>query len=171
MSYEGGGRRGAESYDRKKALSSFRLSLPMCRRSCLLTGEGRGEGVREEPSSYDVGKAWSSVNDSILSGLKYGGPRKEYLTCNYFSTHAMTQRVLKIRYWISCSLFLPHYHYYLFAPYKFGVKEKLDQNLWELASHKENIYTFSTLEQKLCWTKLRKRGGRRGRGQHVEYLQ
>jgi hypothetical protein len=44
-------------------LSLF-LSLPLCRRPSLLTGEG-GSGAR----SYDRKKAWASINRLILSGL------------------------------------------------------------------------------------------------------
>ncbi len=47
-------------------LSLF-LSLPVCRRSSLLTGEGGG-GDEGGAKSYDGEKAWSSVNPSILSG-------------------------------------------------------------------------------------------------------
>ncbi len=46
---------------------SLFLSFPVCRRSSLLSEEGRrGEGM--EPN-YDGEKAWSSINPSILSGL------------------------------------------------------------------------------------------------------
>jgi hypothetical protein len=41
------------------------LGLPMCRRSSLLMGEGRGEV--EGAESYDGEKAWYSMNHSILS--------------------------------------------------------------------------------------------------------
>ncbi len=41
------------------------LSLPVCRRSSLLTGEGGGGGAK----SYDSEKAWSSIINSILSGV------------------------------------------------------------------------------------------------------
>jgi hypothetical protein len=42
------------------------LSLPVCRRSILLTGEegGGGRGAKSD----DREKAWSSINHSILSG-------------------------------------------------------------------------------------------------------
>ncbi len=49
-------------------LSLFR-SLLVCRRSSLLTGEG-GRGGRWA-KSYHCKKAWSSVNNSILSALSY----------------------------------------------------------------------------------------------------
>jgi hypothetical protein len=45
---------------------TFFLSLPVCRRSSLLTGEGGGS--RGGAKSDDVEKAWSSINHSILSG-------------------------------------------------------------------------------------------------------
>jgi hypothetical protein len=43
-------------------LSLF-LGLPVCRRSCLLTGEG----AREKPKSYGRGKGCPSINQQILS--------------------------------------------------------------------------------------------------------
>ncbi len=43
----------------------FFLSLPVCRRSSLLTGEGGGGGGGAK--SYDGEKAWLSINHSILS--------------------------------------------------------------------------------------------------------
>jgi hypothetical protein len=39
------------------------LSLPVCRRSSLLPGEGGGRGA----GSYDREIAWPSINHSILS--------------------------------------------------------------------------------------------------------
>ncbi len=44
---------------------SWLLSLPVCRRWSLQTEEGGGGGAR---SSYNVEKAWSSINHSILFG-------------------------------------------------------------------------------------------------------
>jgi hypothetical protein len=46
-------------------LSRF-LSLPVCRRSSILTGEGGGG--REEAESFDGKKACSSMDNSILFG-------------------------------------------------------------------------------------------------------
>ncbi len=43
--------------------SSLFLSVPVCRRSSLLTGRGVGEGAGVEPNY----KAWLSINRSILS--------------------------------------------------------------------------------------------------------
>jgi hypothetical protein len=44
---------------------SFSLSLPVCHRSSLVTGEGRGGGEGAKP--YDGEKSCSSLNHSILS--------------------------------------------------------------------------------------------------------
>ncbi len=47
---------------------SLVLSLPVSRRSSLVTQEGGGSGGGDK--SYDGEKAWSSINHSILFGLK-----------------------------------------------------------------------------------------------------
>jgi hypothetical protein len=52
---------------RQQDVSLSQSSLPMCRRSSLLTGEGgRGWG---EAKSYERDKAWPSIDHSILSDL------------------------------------------------------------------------------------------------------
>jgi hypothetical protein len=48
---------------------SLLLSLPVCRRSGLLTGEGEGNGGGAK--SYDGEKGWPSVNHSLLSDGNY----------------------------------------------------------------------------------------------------
>ncbi len=54
------------------------LSLPLCRRSSLLTGEGEGCGRGAE--SYDRKKAWPSIIRSLLSGVK---GRSSFCTSDY----------------------------------------------------------------------------------------
>ncbi len=49
---------------------SLLLSLPVCRRSSLLMGEGGGG--RMGGRGVDGEKALLSINHSILSGVKYG---------------------------------------------------------------------------------------------------
>jgi hypothetical protein len=49
---------------------SLFLSLPVCRQSSLLTGEGGGEG-EQGAKSYDSEKACSSINHSILSDTEF----------------------------------------------------------------------------------------------------
>jgi hypothetical protein len=70
------------------------LSLPVCRRSSLLTGEEAGG---EEPNLYDGERALSSINNSILSGedrirtsLLFAGARmKGYnLRLNIYRLHS-----------------------------------------------------------------------------------
>jgi|688.fasta_scaffold545491_1 hypothetical protein len=48
-------------------LPCLSLSLPVCRRSSFLTGEGGGGGA----NAYDGEKAWFSINHSILSSPEY----------------------------------------------------------------------------------------------------
>ncbi len=52
-----------------KLLSLF-LSLPVCRRSSLLTEEEWGGGVGEEPNIQPRETAWSSLNHSLLSRVQ-----------------------------------------------------------------------------------------------------
>jgi hypothetical protein len=47
------------------------LSLPVCRRSSLLTREGGGDG--RGAKSYGREKAWSSINHSVLSVTRWKG--------------------------------------------------------------------------------------------------
>ncbi len=47
---------------------SLFLSLPVCCRSSLLTGEGERGGRGTWTKLYDREKAWHSINQSILSG-------------------------------------------------------------------------------------------------------
>ncbi len=50
-------------------LLSLIMSLPVCRRSILLTEEG--EGGWPGAKSYDREKAWPSIYQSILADVKY----------------------------------------------------------------------------------------------------
>ncbi len=45
------------------------LSLPVCRRSSLLTGEEGGRGKGAGRTNYDDGKAWSSINYKSFNTL------------------------------------------------------------------------------------------------------
>ncbi len=50
-------------------LSLF-LSLPLCRRSSLLMGEGERGWAKNQTKSYDREKPWPSIIHPILSGMK-----------------------------------------------------------------------------------------------------